>query len=151
MEVAGTLTGNLSDMGRSLQPSSYLNITYYNDYDYSITVIYKGLEMHFSKILSVFTMIDLSSNLFEGKILEVIGDLKGLWGRNLSNLTGHIPSSLGKLKALESVDLSRNKLRTDSQETNRTRLSFHSQPVLQQSHWDYSHRKTVRYISKHLI
>ncbi|XP_039160945.1 receptor-like protein 9DC3 [Eucalyptus grandis] len=75
-------------------------------------MIYKGLKLYYPKILEVLTIIDLSSNLFEGEIPSAIGDLKGLQGLNLSNnlLTGHIPPSLGNLKALESLDLSLNKL-----------------------------------------
>ncbi|XP_050387319.1 putative receptor like protein 25 [Argentina anserina] len=59
-----------------------------------------------------FTVIDISSNNFEGKIDEWIGNLKGLRSLNVSNnlLTCEIPLSLGKLVQLESLDLSNNKL-----------------------------------------
>ncbi|KAF8020510.1 hypothetical protein BT93_G1048 [Corymbia citriodora subsp. variegata] len=88
--------GNFTYMHRDLQPR----------------VIYKGLKWYYPKISEVFTVIDLSSNLFEGEIPSAIGDLRGLHGLNLSNnfLTGHIPSSLGNLTALESLDLSQNNL-----------------------------------------
>ncbi|KAK3404319.1 hypothetical protein EUGRSUZ_K00626, partial [Eucalyptus grandis] len=104
--------GNFSYMHKDLHPSAWLSYTYYGDYDFSMIVIYKGLKWYYPKILDVFTVIDLSSNSFEGEIPSAIGDLKGLHGLNLSNnfLTGHIPSSLGNLTALESLDLSRNKL-----------------------------------------
>ncbi|KAF8015463.1 hypothetical protein BT93_H1086 [Corymbia citriodora subsp. variegata] len=105
-------TGNFTYMQRKLWPKPYYAFTYYGNYDFSMTVIYKGLERYYPKISEVFTVIDLSSNLFEGEIPGVIGDLKGLQGLNLSNnfLTGHIPPSLGNLSALESLDFSRNKL-----------------------------------------
>ncbi|KAL3714599.1 hypothetical protein ACJRO7_006501 [Eucalyptus globulus] len=104
--------GNFTYMQLNLEPSCFLAFTYYGYWDFSMTVIYKGLERYYPKILEVFTIIDLSSNLFKGDILGVIGDLKGLQGLNLSNnfFTGHIPPSLGNLTALESLDLSWNKL-----------------------------------------
>ncbi|XP_030471481.1 receptor-like protein 6 [Syzygium oleosum] len=107
-----TKTGNYTYMHKSLQPSAHLLYTYYGNYDFSMTVIYKGLKWYYPKISEVFTIIDFSCNLFKGEIPSVMGDLKGLQGLNLSNnfLTGHIPSSLGNLTALESLDLSRNKL-----------------------------------------
>ncbi|KAL3714603.1 hypothetical protein ACJRO7_006505 [Eucalyptus globulus] len=105
-------TGNFTYMHGDLYPSTWLMYTYYGDYDFSMTVIYKGLKQYYSKVLDVFTVIDLSNNSFEGEIPGAIGDLQGLHGLSLSNnfLTGHIPSSLGNLTVLESLDLSRNKL-----------------------------------------
>ncbi|KAK3404374.1 hypothetical protein EUGRSUZ_G00996 [Eucalyptus grandis] len=104
--------GNFTYMHRNLKPKCYLDLTYYGDWDFSMIVAYKGLKLYYPKILEVFTIIDLSSNLFKGEIPDVIGDLKGLQGLNLSNnsFTGHIPPSLGNLTALESLDLSWNKL-----------------------------------------
>ncbi|XP_021800932.1 receptor-like protein 12 [Prunus avium] len=77
---------------------------------YSITI--KGLDLHYSKIQEGFAAIDISSNKFEGKIPEFIGNLKELRSLNISSniLTGSIPSSLGNLRNLESLDLSQNKL-----------------------------------------
>ncbi|KAL3714598.1 hypothetical protein ACJRO7_006500, partial [Eucalyptus globulus] len=97
-------TGNFTYMHRNQQSRWYLDLTYYGNYDFSMKVIYKGLILHYPKISEVFTVINLSSNLFEGEILHVIGDLKGLQGLNISNnfLTGHMPPSLGNLIALES-------------------------------------------------
>ncbi|KAF8041875.1 hypothetical protein BT93_A0466 [Corymbia citriodora subsp. variegata] len=105
-------TGNFTYMQRDLWPRCYLEFTYYGYYDFAMTVTYKGLEWYYPKILEVFMVIDLSSNLLKGEIPSVIGDLKGLQGLNLSNdfLTGHIPASLGNLTVLESLDLSRNTL-----------------------------------------
>ncbi|KAM7477786.1 hypothetical protein LguiA_025999 [Lonicera macranthoides] len=51
-------------------------------------------------------------NNFDGNIPETIGELKSLYVLNLSRnaLTGSIPSSLGNLKQLGSLDLSVNEL-----------------------------------------
>ncbi|XP_039160931.1 receptor-like protein 50 [Eucalyptus grandis] len=110
--VMKSKTGNFTYMQLNLEPRCFLAFTYYGYWDFSMTVIYKGLERYYPKILEVFTIIDLSSNLFKGDIPGVIGDLKGLQGLNLSNnfFTGHIPPLLGNLTALESLDLSWNKL-----------------------------------------
>uniref|UniRef100_A0A7N2L5X8 Leucine-rich repeat-containing N-terminal plant-type domain-containing protein n=1 Tax=Quercus lobata TaxID=97700 RepID=A0A7N2L5X8_QUELO len=81
-------------------------------YPYSMTIINKGREIMYSKIIEIFVAIDLSSNEFNGKISEFIGNLNGFQLLNLSNnnLIGHIPLSLGDLTTLESLDLSQNKL-----------------------------------------
>ncbi|TMW92367.1 hypothetical protein EJD97_013137 [Solanum chilense] len=53
-----------------------------------------------------------NTNLFEGRIPSIIGDLVGLRTLNLSHnvLEGHIPASLQNLSVLESLDLSSNKI-----------------------------------------
>ena len=81
-------------------------------FPYSMTIINKGNELVYPKIIEVFSAIDLSNNKFNGNIPEFIGNLNGLQLLNLSNnnLTGHIPSSLENLTTLESLDLSQNKL-----------------------------------------
>ncbi|XP_039160927.1 receptor-like protein 7 [Eucalyptus grandis] len=105
-------TRDFTYMSKYLYLSHYITLAYYGYYDFSMTVIYKGLKWYYPKILEAFTIIDLSNNMFRGEIPSAIGDLRGLQGLNLSNnlLTSHIPSSLGNLIALESLDLSRNKL-----------------------------------------
>lgn len=112
MKVIGTLTGKMSYMNRSLLTTNYLSYTYYGNYDYTMTIVNKGLELYYSKISDAFTAVDLSGNMFEGEIPDVIGELKELHLLNLSSnfLTGEIPTSLGNLGALESLDLSRNRL-----------------------------------------
>ncbi|XP_018728532.2 receptor-like protein 7 [Eucalyptus grandis] len=82
------------------------------DMTYHMTLKNKGTEREYAKILDILVAIDLSSNKFEGFILELIGDLKSLRMLNLSNnfLNGSIPSSLANLTVLESLDLSLNNL-----------------------------------------
>ncbi|CAL5394614.1 unnamed protein product [Camellia sinensis] len=82
---------------------------YYQD---SVVVVMKGFEIEYSRILMVFSIIDLSSNNFQGDIPKSIAKLNSLRGLNLShnNLTSHIPTSLANLTNLESLDLSSNKL-----------------------------------------
>ncbi|GKV43698.1 hypothetical protein SLEP1_g50958 [Rubroshorea leprosula] len=83
-----------------------------NSYQYSLVVTWKGFERELQGILTVFSSIHLSNNMFEGQIPDVMGELSSLKGLNLSynNLTGHIPLSLGNLTNLEWLDLSSNKL-----------------------------------------
>jgi len=82
---------------------------YYND---SVVVVVKGFFMELTRILTTFTTIDLSNNMFEGEIPQVIGELNSLKGLNLSNngITGSIPQSLSHLRNLEWLDLSCNQL-----------------------------------------
>ena len=81
-------------------------------YQDMITVTSKGLDIELVKILTIFTSIDVSCNNLKGPIPENIGELKSLYGLNLSHdaLTDQIPPSLGNLTMLESLDLSSNKL-----------------------------------------
>ncbi|KAL7249438.1 hypothetical protein ACSBR1_011599 [Camellia fascicularis] len=87
----------------------YIGDSYYQD---SVVVVIKGYEIELSRILRVLSIMDLSSNKFQGEILKSIEKLNSLRGLNLShnNLTGHIPTSLGNLKNLESLNFSSNKL-----------------------------------------
>ncbi|CAN4102013.1 unnamed protein product [Withania somnifera] len=82
---------------------------YYRD---SVTVATKGLEYEIVRILYLYTVIDLSSNRFEGYIPNIMGDLIAVRVFNLSHngLEGQIPPSLGSLTVLESLDLSFNQL-----------------------------------------
>ncbi|WMV31915.1 hypothetical protein MTR67_025300 [Solanum verrucosum] len=82
---------------------------YYQD---SVVVVTKGLKLEVVKILSLYTVIDLSNNKFEGRIPSVLGDLIALRVLNMSHngLKGHIPLSLGNLSVVESLDLSFNQL-----------------------------------------
>ncbi|KAM1018622.1 hypothetical protein ACFX2C_040227 [Malus domestica] len=79
---------------------------------YSITITSKSVERYYPKIQAALAAVDISSNKFEGRIPEFIGNLDGLMSFNISGnlLTGPIPSSFGNLRNLESLDLSHNKL-----------------------------------------
>ncbi|TYH74977.1 hypothetical protein ES332_D05G441300v1 [Gossypium tomentosum] len=81
-------------------------------YTYSIGVVMKGQDMELVKIFTMWMIIDLSNNQFEGCIPEVFGKLNLLKGLNLShnNLHGGIPTSIGNLTSLEWLDLSSNRL-----------------------------------------
>ncbi|RHN58917.1 putative leucine-rich repeat domain, L domain-containing protein [Medicago truncatula] len=81
--------------------------SYYQD---SVTITCKGQQMELVKILTIYTVIDFSSNSFEGPIPMVVMDFKALYVLNFSNngLYGEIPSTVGNLKQLESLDLSNN-------------------------------------------
>ncbi|XP_058111873.1 receptor-like protein 7 [Magnolia sinica] len=81
-------------------------------YQNKVSLVSKGLQMELVKILTAFTVVDLSENKFHGDIPESIGDLKSLLVLNMSNndLTGGIPTSFQNLRDLESLDLSHNKL-----------------------------------------
>ncbi|KAJ8425893.1 hypothetical protein Cgig2_033166 [Carnegiea gigantea] len=82
------------------------------EYNYSIFIANKGNDMLYPIIMSVFRVIDFSSNNFTGRIPDSISELRGLQALNLSNnhLEGRIPSSLSNIIDLESLDLSMNKL-----------------------------------------
>ncbi|TYJ11450.1 hypothetical protein E1A91_A11G277300v1 [Gossypium mustelinum] len=82
------------------------------DYDYSMTITNKGMEMKYPKIIRTLAAIDFSNNRFDGEIPKLIGKLKELHLLNFSNnnLVGGIPVAIAKLTNLESLDLSENKL-----------------------------------------
>ena len=88
------------------------NFSLENDFSYTLEMTNKGIKTLYQKIQDHLVAIDLSSNIFDGEISEIIGNLKGLHLLNISNnfLTGPIPSSLENLMELESLDLSQNKL-----------------------------------------
>ncbi|KAB1671092.1 hypothetical protein [Gossypium barbadense] len=81
-------------------------------YTYSIGIVMKGQYMELVKIFTMWMIIDLSNNQFEGGIPEDFGKLNLLKGLNLShnNLNGGIPTSIGNLTSLEWLDLSSNRL-----------------------------------------
>jgi len=104
---------SLEAMMASDQNMIYMRATNYTGYVYSIKMTWKGVEIEFTKIRSTIRVLDLSNNNFTGEIPKVIGKLKALQQLNLSHnnsLIGHIQSSLEKLTNLESLDLSSNLL-----------------------------------------
>ncbi|CAL5376357.1 unnamed protein product [Camellia sinensis] len=94
---------------KSVVGSMYLYAYHYHD---CLTMVIKGSTIEMAKVLTIFTVIDLSKNNFEGQIPQIIGKLNSIRGLNLSHnsLTGHIPTSLANLAMLEWLDLSSNKL-----------------------------------------
>ncbi|KAJ1386386.1 Leucine-rich repeat [Sesbania bispinosa] len=105
MNFQGMVNVNYTQSG----PQYMGNSSYYDD---SVVVIMKGQFMELERILTTFTTIDLSNNMFEGEIPKVIGKLNSLKGLNLSHngITGSIPQSLSDLRNLEWLDLSWNQL-----------------------------------------
>ncbi|TYI92174.1 hypothetical protein E1A91_D02G049600v1 [Gossypium mustelinum] len=87
----------------------YIGDDYYRD---SVTIVNRGIEMFYQKVLTILTCLDLSNNSFHGRIPEEIQMLRSLRVMNLSNngFSGEIPFAFENLKDLESLDLSRNKL-----------------------------------------
>ena len=49
-----------------------------SQYPYSMTFTNKGMEIAYERIPYIFIAMDLSSNKFEGEILELMGNLKGI-------------------------------------------------------------------------
>ncbi|KAK8365043.1 hypothetical protein V6Z12_A02G024800 [Gossypium hirsutum] len=72
-----------------------------NYYQDSVTIVNKGIEMFYQKVLTILTCLDLSNNSFHGRIPEEIQMLRSLRVMKLSN---------NGFSDLESLDLSINKL-----------------------------------------
>ncbi|RWR93796.1 putative leucine-rich repeat receptor-like protein kinase [Cinnamomum micranthum f. kanehirae] len=98
-----------SIFGASFLASEYETIVTYSEY---VTVIMKGIEMKYTKALSLVTTMDLSRNNLSGEIPQELTSLHGLQSLNLSgnHLEGKIPKNIGSLMQLESLDLSQNHL-----------------------------------------
>ncbi|XP_015056509.1 receptor-like protein Cf-9 homolog isoform X1 [Solanum pennellii] len=110
-----SLFGNLQAMKKideSARTPHYVSDQYVGYYDYLTTITTKGQDYDSVQILDSNMIIDLSKNRFEGHIPSIIGDLVGLRTLNLSHnvLEGHISTSLQNLSVLESLDLSSNKI-----------------------------------------
>nr|KJB28121.1 hypothetical protein B456_005G028600 [Gossypium raimondii] len=87
----------------------YIGENYYQD---SVTIVNKGIEMLYQKVLTILTCLDLSNNSFHGRIPEEIQMLRSLRVMNLSNngFSDEIPLAFENLKDIESLDLSQNEL-----------------------------------------
>ncbi|KAL3753452.1 hypothetical protein ACJRO7_000797 [Eucalyptus globulus] len=85
---------------------------YEHHYEDTMSATLKDLRLELIKILTIFTLIDFSSNRLEGPISNTLGDLKALYVLNLSHnaISGSIPPILGNLHEIESLDLSVNYL-----------------------------------------
>ncbi|KAK7339918.1 hypothetical protein VNO77_20605 [Canavalia gladiata] len=107
-----TLDAMMLDEDQNVPKSNHIGNAFDDiiDYQDSVTLTCKGIQMEFFKILPVYTSIDFSSNNFEGPIPEELLNFTGLHVLNLSHnaFTGQISSSIGNLKQLESLDLSSN-------------------------------------------
>ncbi|XP_016719131.2 receptor-like protein Cf-9 homolog [Gossypium hirsutum] len=103
---------NLEKIGSKLSYMGVYDSKGSDFYTYSIGIVMKGQYMELVKIFTMWMIIDLSNNQFEGGIPEVFGKLNLLKGLNLShnNLNGGIPTSIGNLTSLEWLDLSSNRL-----------------------------------------
>ncbi|XP_027178069.1 receptor-like protein 9DC3 [Coffea eugenioides] len=68
-------------------------------YFHSVSLVIKGVEYSLERVLITRTVIDFSSNRFEGQIPEIIGSLHSLQTLTLShnNFSGPIPKALGDL------------------------------------------------------
>ncbi|MCD7473082.1 hypothetical protein HAX54_014669 [Datura stramonium] len=66
-------------------------------YEDSVRLVIKDQDTELEKITTIMTVIDLSSNYFEGVIPKALMDLGSLWLLNLfhNNLKGDIPMELG--------------------------------------------------------
>ncbi|KAH0728896.1 hypothetical protein KY289_000084 [Solanum tuberosum] len=98
--------------GENSGTPKYVADIYSYYYKNSLIVTTKGLDHELPRVLTTQLIIDLSMNRFEGHIPSIIGDLIGLRTLNLSHnvLEGHIPASFQNLSLLESLDLSSNKI-----------------------------------------
>ncbi|KAJ9174545.1 hypothetical protein P3X46_013181 [Hevea brasiliensis] len=81
-------------------------------YKENIYVIKNGLELQYTKTLSLLTSIELSGNNLYGEFPKEITKLVGLEVLNLSrkHISGQIPENISELRQLLSLDLSGNRL-----------------------------------------
>ncbi|CAL9062158.1 unnamed protein product [Musa banksii] len=101
-----------SDDGLQTVEYGFLQFSKSSYYQNTVTIMSKGQSMTLLKVLTIFRAIDLSNNMFNGSIPEVIGELNLLCVLNFSHnsLIGEIPPQLGNMLQLESLDLSLNNL-----------------------------------------
>jgi len=93
----------------------------------------KGRAIVYNSILGLVTNIDLSDNNLLREIPREITDLDGLIYLNFfkNQLSGHIPPSIGNMRLLESIDISRNQiLRRNPSNHNKFELSHPPRLIL---------------------
>ncbi|PWA35614.1 leucine-rich repeat domain, L domain-like protein [Artemisia annua] len=90
-------------------PSSYANLESFN-YNGNVMQVIKGVTLEYSKMWTLVSNMDLSSNKLVGEIPQELTTLVGLLGLNLSHnhLDGVIPKGIGNMTSLFSLDLSAN-------------------------------------------
>ncbi|GJT57886.1 putative non-specific serine/threonine protein kinase [Tanacetum coccineum] len=90
-------------------PSSYANLESFN-YNGNVMQVLKGVTLEYSKMWTLVSNMDLSSNKLVGDIPQELTALIGLLGLNLSHndLNGVIPKGIGNMTSLFSIDLSAN-------------------------------------------
>ncbi|KAM3337903.1 hypothetical protein P3S68_032228 [Capsicum galapagoense] len=125
-ELYGSIQPSIHEyIDPSIEAPSYCGAIYHQD---SITVSTKGLEREILTISYLYTVIDLSSNKFRGKIPSIMRDFIALHILNLSHngLQGHIPPSFRDLSSVSSLDLLGNQLTGEipQQLVSLTSLSF---------------------------
>uniref|UniRef100_M1BZP4 Hcr2-0A n=1 Tax=Solanum tuberosum TaxID=4113 RepID=M1BZP4_SOLTU len=103
------LVGTIHSNSRHFQLSHFQRLDLSNS---DFLVATKGFDREIVRILYLYTVIDLSSNKFGGRIPSIMGDLIAVHILNLSQngLLGHIPPSFKDLSSAESLDLSVNQL-----------------------------------------
>lgn len=81
-------------------------------YTDDISITFKGSVITYTKLLPLFTSIDLSMNELDGEVPRELGKLTFLVNLNLSRnrLTAKIPDTMSALKDLQALDLSQNNL-----------------------------------------
>ncbi|XP_073112393.1 receptor-like protein EIX2 [Elaeis guineensis] len=90
-----------------------------SDYQESVLISAKGLELDYTTVLLLVTSIDLLQNNLFGEIPNEVTNLHGLHFLNLSgnHFIGKIPQNISNMRQLESLDLSRNDLSSQIPQT----------------------------------
>ncbi|OMO88563.1 hypothetical protein COLO4_20210 [Corchorus olitorius] len=103
-----SLRGMMQITDGSRSKPDYIGEDYYQD---SVTIVNKGFEILYEKILTILAGLDISNNNFHGPIPEEVKYLKSLKMLNFSHNSfyGPVPA-LEDLTELESLDLSSNNL-----------------------------------------
>ncbi|XP_057990423.1 receptor-like protein EIX2 [Hevea brasiliensis] len=117
-QLNGSIPANLSNLKAMTQQQNvnhyllYGTLSEHHNYQENIYVTINGLELRYTRTLSLLTSIDMSGNNLSGELPEAITKLVGLEVLNLSrnHISGQIPKSISELRQLLSLDLSGNRL-----------------------------------------